>query len=49
MTAGNTQLLEDQFHLGIDEIQMTLSQATDLLQDTRHTLNSSTAANEVFQ
>ena len=41
MMVGNTQLLEDQFHLESDEIQTTLSQAEDPLEDTRHTLHSS--------
>ena len=42
MMVGNTQRLEDQFHLGSDEIQRTLSQATDPLKETQHTLPSNT-------
>jgi len=45
MMLGNTQLPEDQFHLGSDEIQTTLSQAGDSLKYKKHTLPSNRPTN----
>jgi len=47
MMVGKTQLPEDQFHLGSDEIRIKLSQAKGSLQYTKHTLPSKRLNNQL--